>query len=102
MTIGLPSFLTKRENEKSIMVVYLLALIIVGIVGWWWWSNASKYHPSGVLEETWRFYYGNISEQMVRGSRLHLADGGHCLESLQAYKHLLETLSVSSYVFRHT
>ena len=43
VTIGLPSWLTNKENELAILVAYFLVIIIViPVVVGLWWRNSSK------------------------------------------------------------
>eukprot|EP00457_Paulinella_chromatophora_P002011 gb/GEZN01002014.1/.p1 GENE.gb/GEZN01002014.1/~~gb/GEZN01002014.1/.p1 ORF type:complete len:794 (-),score=185.41 gb/GEZN01002014.1/:208-2589(-) len=66
VTIGLPSFLTKKENEMKVMFVYVLVLLIippiaVGI----WYSKSKQFHESGVMHQTLRYYYMYIQEGIM-------------------------------------
>jgi len=58
VTIGLPSFLTAKENELGILVVYFVVLIIViPLVVGLWWRKSQKYLEDGIMQRTaFRFY----------------------------------------------
>eukprot|EP00808_Paulinella_micropora_P008326 g24406.t1 len=63
VTIGLPSWLTKKENEMKVMFVYVLVLLIippiaVGI----WYAKSKQFHESGVMHTTLRYYYNYIQD----------------------------------------
>ena len=49
VTIGLPSWLTHKDNELAILSVYFCALIILVAVVWTWWNHKSKFHKSGTI-----------------------------------------------------
>lgn len=48
VTIGLPSWLTHKDNELAILSVYFVALIILVAVVWTWWNHSNKFHKSGM------------------------------------------------------
>lgn len=53
MTIGLPSFLTEKENELPVLMLYFLILIVIPPIGvWMWWSKAKHIHQSGLHHQT--------------------------------------------------
>mmetsp|Transcript_24407 Transcript_24407/g.56496 ORF Transcript_24407/g.56496 Transcript_24407/m.56496 type:complete len:671 (-) Transcript_24407:69-2081(-) len=58
VTIGLPSFLTAKENELGILVVYFVLLIVViPLVVGLWWRKSSKYLEDGIMQGTaYRFW----------------------------------------------
>jgi len=58
VTIGLPSWLTNKDNELAILVAYFLVIIvIIPVVVGLWWRNSSKYIEDGVMQNTaYRFY----------------------------------------------
>ena len=58
VTIGLPSWLTNKDNELAILVAYFLVIIIViPVVVGLWWRNSSKFLEDGVMQNTaFRFY----------------------------------------------
>lgn len=66
MTIGLPSFLTKKENELSVLLLYFLVLIVIPPIGvWMWWSKAKHRHKSGVYRETVGIYFKYVTNTMA-------------------------------------
>ena len=57
VTIGLPSFLTKKENEMRVLLVYFLIFMVLPPVGvYLWWTKARDYSDSGVMVETMKYY----------------------------------------------
>ncbi|KAL3893716.1 MAG: hypothetical protein SGPRY_014041 [Prymnesium sp.] len=58
VTIGLPSWLTNKENELAILVAYFVVIIIIiPIIVGLWWRNSSKFLEDGVMQNTaYRFY----------------------------------------------
>jgi len=63
VTIGLPSWLTDKDNELAILVAYFVALIVIipTVVGLWW-RNSSKFLEDGVMQNTAYRFYRQISE----------------------------------------
>jgi len=58
VTIGLPSILTKKENQTRVLVVYfLLFMVLPPIVVWVWWRKAKEYVDGGVLKRTIGLWY---------------------------------------------
>ena len=86
VTIGLPSFLTNKDNELGILVAYFLVIIIViPVVVGLWWRNSSKYLEDGVMQNTaFRFYrqlQENTAPKFIPGilaSAVELCDGAGC------------------------
>jgi len=65
-SIGLPSWLTRKDNELHILLLYFLFLIVLPpICVFLWWRKASSYHALGVRNGTVRTYWINITEQMA-------------------------------------
>ena len=57
VTIGLPSFLTKKENEMRVLLIYFLIFMVLPPVGVYvWWTKARDYSDSGVMVETMKYY----------------------------------------------
>jgi len=42
VTIGLPSFLSNKENEKVVLVVYAFVLFLIPLLALMWWRKAKK------------------------------------------------------------
>ena len=63
VTIGLPSWLTNKDNELAILVAYFLIIIVVipVIVGLWW-RNSSKFLEDGVMQSTAFRFYRQVQE----------------------------------------
>jgi len=65
-TIGLPSWLTRKDNELHILLLYFLLLIVLPpICVFIWWRKASNYHAMGARNGTVQTYYYHIREQMA-------------------------------------
>mmetsp|Transcript_24983 Transcript_24983/g.34753 ORF Transcript_24983/g.34753 Transcript_24983/m.34753 type:complete len:743 (+) Transcript_24983:119-2347(+) len=63
VTIGLPSFLTDKNNEFQVLSVYfILVIIIPPILVFMWWKNAKEMGPEGVMHRTVQFYYWFIDK----------------------------------------
>ena len=57
VTIGLPSFLTKKENEMRVLLIYFLLFMVLPPVGvYLWWTAARDYSDGGVMVETTKYY----------------------------------------------
>lgn len=66
VTIGLPSVLTKKENELAILLLYFLVLIVVPpIAVWMWWSKAKDLHSSGIYRETITIFFRFTQDNMA-------------------------------------
>ncbi len=63
VTIGLPSWLTDKDNELAILVAYFMVLIIVipTVVGLWW-RNSSKFLEDGIMQNTGYRFYRQVAE----------------------------------------
>ena len=56
VTIGLPSFLTKRENEMRVLLLYFLVFLVLPPVAvYLWWHSAKDYADNGVMVETLKY-----------------------------------------------
>eukprot|EP01084_Bolivina_argentea_P216326 367552_1 len=64
VTIGLPSWLTHKENELAILSVYFFALIVLVAVVWTWWNHSNKFHKSGVFKRSIDIYWRFIKQDM--------------------------------------
>jgi len=63
VTIGLPSWLTDKDNELAILVAYFVLLIVViPVVVGLWWRNSSKFLEDGVMQNTAYRFYRQIQE----------------------------------------
>mmetsp|Transcript_13762 Transcript_13762/g.35425 ORF Transcript_13762/g.35425 Transcript_13762/m.35425 type:complete len:779 (+) Transcript_13762:124-2460(+) len=63
VTIGLPSWLTNKDNELAILVAYFLVIIIVvPVVVGLWWRNSSKFLEDGVMQNTAYRFYRQVQE----------------------------------------
>ena len=63
MTIGLPSWLTDKDNELAILVAYFVLLIVViPVVVGLWWRNSSKFLEDGVMQNTAYRFYRQVQE----------------------------------------
>merc|ERR1719446_1731729 len=59
VTIGLPSWLTNKDNELAILVAYFVVLtVVVGL----WWRNSSKFLEDGVMQNTAYRFYRQVQE----------------------------------------
>eukprot|EP00304_Pavlova_gyrans_P004915 CAMPEP_0206042308 /NCGR_PEP_ID=MMETSP1466-20131121/6479_1 /ASSEMBLY_ACC=CAM_ASM_001126 /TAXON_ID=44452 /ORGANISM="Pavlova gyrans, Strain CCMP608" /LENGTH=640 /DNA_ID=CAMNT_0053417019 /DNA_START=54 /DNA_END=1973 /DNA_ORIENTATION=- len=72
VTIGLPSFLTAKENELGILVVYFVVLIVViPLVVGLWWRKSSKYLEDGIMQQTafrfWKQLQENTAPKYLPG-----------------------------------
>ena len=64
VTIGLPKWLTNKDNELVILTFYFVSLILlVAIVGGWW-AHSSKFHKSGVYKQTIDIYWRFVKQNM--------------------------------------
>jgi len=58
VTIGLPSFLTDKNNEFPVLFAYFIIIIIIPpILVWMWWKNAKEMGPEGIMHKTIQIYY---------------------------------------------
>ncbi len=63
VTIGLPSWLTDKDNELAILVAYFVLLIVViPVVVGLWWRNSSKFLEDGVMQNTAYRFYRQVQE----------------------------------------
>lgn len=58
VTIGLPSMLTKKENEMRVLVIYFFIFILLPpIAVWVWWRSAKDFAEGGLLKKTLGLWY---------------------------------------------
>jgi preprotein translocase subunit Sec63 len=89
VTIGLPSWLTNKDNELAILVAYFLVIIIViPVVVGLWWRNSSKFLEDGVMHQTvlrfWKQVQDNTATKYIPGviaSAVELCEGAACKNS---------------------
>jgi len=63
VTIGLPSWLTNKDNELAILVAYFLVMIVViPVVVGLWWRKSSKFLEDGVMQNTAYRFYRQVQE----------------------------------------
>ena len=63
VTIGLPSWLTNKENELAILVAYFVIMIVViPVVVGLWWRKSSKFLEDGVMQNTAYRFYKQVQE----------------------------------------
>ena len=63
VTIGLPSWLTNKDNELAILVAYFVVMIvIIPVVVGLWWRNSSKFLEDGVMQNTAYRFYRQVQE----------------------------------------
>merc|ERR1719421_2660086 len=86
VTIGLPSWLTNKENELAILVAYFLAIIVVTpVVVGLWWRNSSKFLEDGVMQNTAFRFYRQVQENTatkyipgILASAVEFCEGAGC------------------------
>lgn len=63
VTIGLPSFLTNKNNHLSVLGVYFILIILIPpVLVWMWWKNAKEIGPEGIMHNTIRQYHAFIDQ----------------------------------------
>ena len=63
VTIGLPSWLTNKDNELAILVAYFVVMIVViPVVVGLWWRKSSKFLEDGVMQNTAYRFYKQVQE----------------------------------------
>jgi len=63
VTIGLPSWLTNKDNELAILVAYFVVMIVViPVVVGLWWRKSSKFLEDGVMQNTAYRFYRQVQE----------------------------------------
>jgi len=86
VTIGLPSWLTNKDNELAILVAYFVVLIVIipTVVGLWW-RNSSKFLEDGVMQNTAYRFYRQVQEHTaakfmpgILSSAVEFAEGVPC------------------------
>jgi len=66
MTIGLPKFLTAKENELPVLLLYFLLLVVLPPIGvWMWWSSAKTNTTQGVSRRTLQRQFEYITDSMM-------------------------------------
>ena len=86
VTIGLPSWLTNKDNELAILVAYFLVIIIViPVVVGLWWRNSSKFLEDGVMQMTAHRFYRQVQENTatkyipgILASAVEFCEGAGC------------------------
>jgi len=86
VTIGLPSWLTNKDNELAILVAYFLVIIIViPVVVGLWWRNSSKFLEDGVMQNTAFRFYRQVQENTatkyipgILASAVEFCEGAGC------------------------
>uniref|UniRef100_A0A7S4BDZ6 J domain-containing protein n=1 Tax=Chrysotila carterae TaxID=13221 RepID=A0A7S4BDZ6_CHRCT len=86
VTIGLPSWLTNKDNELGILVAYFVVLIVViPVVVGFWWRNSSKFLEDGVMQATAYRFYRQVQEHTatkfmpgILASALEFCEGVPC------------------------
>lgn len=65
VTIGLPSYLTKKENSLKVLLIYFLFMIMLPpVCVFLWWRRASEFHETGALRDSIGLYFHYITEQL--------------------------------------
>jgi translocation protein SEC63 len=86
VTIGLPSWLTNKDNELAILVAYFLIIIVViPVVVGLWWRNSSKFLEDGVMQSTAYRFYRQVQENTatkyipgILSTAVELCEGAQC------------------------
>jgi len=86
VTIGLPSWLTNKDNELAILVAYFLIIIVViPVVVGLWWRNSSKFLEDGVMQNTAFRFYRQVQENTatkyipgILASAVEFTEGAAC------------------------
>jgi translocation protein SEC63 len=86
VTIGLPSWLTNKDNELAILVAYFLVIIIViPVVVGLWWRDSSKFLEDGVMQKTALRFYRQVQENTatkyipgILASAVEFCEGAGC------------------------
>jgi translocation protein SEC63 len=89
VTIGLPSWLTNKENELPILVAYfVIIIVIIPVVVGLWWRNSSKFLEDGVMQNTAYRFYKQVQENTatkyipgILSSACELSEGAGCKNS---------------------
>mmetsp|Transcript_4265 Transcript_4265/g.6365 ORF Transcript_4265/g.6365 Transcript_4265/m.6365 type:complete len:743 (-) Transcript_4265:67-2295(-) len=62
--IGLPKFLTDKNNEFSVLGVYFIIIIVLPpIFVFIWWRNAKEKGPEGIMHKTIQVYFFFIKKE---------------------------------------
>lgn len=83
VTIGLPSFLTRKSNELTVLLVYFFMMVtLVVIVGTWWrWST--RFHKSGVLNQSNYLFWNRLRPQLNERSCIEVLAGSDEFRELE-------------------
>lgn len=89
VTIGLPSWLTNKDNELAILVAYFVVMIVViPVVVGLWWRKSSKFLEDGVMQNTAYRFYRQIQENTaakympgILASAVEFCEGAPCKNS---------------------
>lgn len=84
VTIGLPSWLTKKENEMRVLVVYfVLFMVLPPVAVFLWWKNAKNYNETGVHNRTLQVFIQLMNPNMGPKYLLELLSFAAEFEPLQ-------------------
>jgi translocation protein SEC63 len=65
VTIGLPSFLTKKENELPVLILYFVVFIAFPpMCVMFWWRKSQKVHESGTMKKTLKHFVQLLTPSM--------------------------------------
>lgn len=64
VTIGLPSFLTRKSNELKVLIVYFFSMVILVVVVGTWWRWSTRFHKSGVLNDTNFLFWNRLKPKL--------------------------------------
>merc|ERR1719379_1045684 len=89
VTIGLPSWLTNKDNELAILVAYFVVMIVViPVVVGLWWRKSSKFLEDGVMQNTAYRFYRQVQENTaakympdILASAVEFCEGAPCKNS---------------------
>merc|ERR1719247_2794892 len=92
VTIGLPSWLTNKDNELAILVAYFVVMIvIIPVVVGLWWRKSSKFLEDGVMQNTAYRFYRQVQENTaakympgILASAVEFCEGAPCKNSQAA------------------
>lgn len=94
VTIGLPSFLTKKENEKRVLILYFLIFIALPpLLTYLWWNKAKNYLDGNILKQTAYWFEQNLGPNMGPAFLLELLSlAGEYQELVSPQRHTQENL----------
>jgi len=64
VTIGLPSFLTRKSNELKVLLVYFFSMVVLVVVVGTWWRWSTRFHKSGVLNDTNFLFWNRLKPKL--------------------------------------